>query len=130
MLAGSMAARAAAPPHPRIILQNGHTGAISAAAWTADSRFLVTGSGDGQLIVWDTAGRIVDRARIRTPLGAKMAYVESISVSPDGAGATIVEPYYTTDYDHPRAMKVAWRFGEDVDGQNLSKPKSPRASGG
>ncbi|MFN9376884.1 MAG: WD40 repeat domain-containing protein, partial [Novosphingobium sp.] len=36
---------------PRIVVQTGHAAPISAAAWTPDGKFLVTGSSDGQILV-------------------------------------------------------------------------------
>jgi hypothetical protein len=41
---------------PRIIVQNGHAAETSAAAWTADGLFLLTGSTDGQILLWDLPG--------------------------------------------------------------------------
>src|ERR1051326_3266449 len=42
---------------PRLILQTGHTGPITCLAFSSDGKFLVTGSEDHSMIVWNLAQR-------------------------------------------------------------------------
>ena len=40
---------------PELVLQTGHTGAINAIALSSDGRFLVSGSEDSTIKLWDIA---------------------------------------------------------------------------
>lgn len=108
-----------------IIVKDGHQATISAAAWSPDSRFIVTGSFGGQLILWNTNSLVIDRAKIDSPRGVNLAYVERIKVSLDGLSATAVQPFYDSDSTHVHAVQVTWRFGEANTSAGLEVP--PRA---
>jgi hypothetical protein len=115
--ASPAAAQATTPDQvqPRIIVQNGHAASISAAAWTADGKFLLTGSTDGQVLIWDLAGRIVNRIALG-PIGQR-TLVERILVTADGRGATVDELQFRDMWDNGVASEVwrrqyAFRFGD------------------
>ena len=86
------------PVKPRIVVQTGHAAAISAAAWTPDGKFLVTGSTDGQLLLWDLAGRIVSR----TALGSRgdRTVIAKIAPSSDGRSVAVEEIEFDDMYDN------------------------------
>lgn len=107
-LSGTVSAQAplASQSRPRIIVQNGHAAAISAAAWTADGKFLLTGSSDGQILLWDLAGRIV--SRIALDPGGDRTVVERIVPSADGRGAQIDEIWFRDMWDNGVGSEV-WR---------------------
>lgn len=96
----------ASEAQPRIIVQNGHAAEISAAAWTADGRFLVTGSTDGQILVWDLAGRIV--SRIALGPGQDRSIVDRIVIRPDGRSAQIDEIWFRDMWDNGVGSEL-WR---------------------
>ncbi len=60
------AARGAAAPSARIVVQSSNTGWFEVAAWTPDSRFLFTANGSSrELLLWDIERMvIVDRLRL------------------------------------------------------------------
>ncbi|MEO5938836.1 MAG: caspase family protein [Sphingomonas sp.] len=102
-------------PIARIILQYGHASPISAADWTPDGRFLVTGSTDGQLLVWDLAGHIVGQATLGSP--DDRAVVERIKVAADGQSVAIDELYFEDMWDNGVASEIhrrsyLYRFGD------------------
>ncbi|MEO5822788.1 MAG: hypothetical protein ABIT71_19965 [Vicinamibacteraceae bacterium] len=72
---------AQSPPLPRaeLVLQTGHTGSVNALALSQDGRFLVSGSDDVTLKIWDTATGNV----LRTLSGHDQA-VLAVAISPDG----------------------------------------------
>ena len=63
---------------PELVLQTGHTAPINAIALSGDGRFLVSGSDDNTLKVWDTSSGNV----LRTLYGHAQA-VMAIAISPD-----------------------------------------------
>lgn len=69
------------PPLPRaeLVLQTGHTGSVNALALSPDGRFLVSGSEDLTLKIWDTATGNV----LRTLSGHDQE-VLAAAISPDG----------------------------------------------
>jgi WD40 repeat protein len=69
------------PPLPRaeLVLQTGHTGSVNALALSPDGRFLVSGSEDVTLKIWDTATGNV----LRTLSGHDQP-VLTAAISPDG----------------------------------------------
>ena len=104
-----------ARPVARIILQYGHASPISAADWTPDGRFLVTGSTDGQLLIWDLAGHIVGQATLGSP--DQRTVVERIAVAPDGRTVAVDELYFEDMWDNGVASELhrrsyAYRFGD------------------
>ena len=72
---------AQSPPLPRaeLVLQTGHTGSVNALALSPDGRFLVSGSEDVTLKIWDTATGNV----LRTLSGHDQP-VLAAAISPDG----------------------------------------------
>jgi hypothetical protein len=99
----------------RVIIQTGHASPISAAAWTPDGRFLVTGSTDAELRVWDLGGRIVGRATLGSPNDRSV--VEKITVAPDGRTVTVSELYFKDMWDNGVASELrrrsyTYRFGD------------------
>ena len=72
---------AQSPPLPQaeLVLQTGHTGSVNALALSPDGRFLVSGSEDVTLKIWDTATGNV----LRTLSGHDQA-VLAAAISPDG----------------------------------------------
>lgn len=109
----------AALPEPiaRIVLQYGHASPISAADWTPDGRFLVTGSTDGQLLVWDLAGHIVGQATLG--LRDERTVVERITVAADGQSVAVDELYFEDMWDNGVASEIhrrsySFRFGDDA----------------
>src|SRR5215207_9239496 len=72
---------AQSPPLPRaeLVLQTGHTGSVNALALSPDGRFLVSGSEDLTLKIWDTATGNV----LRTLSGHDKS-VLAAAISPDG----------------------------------------------
>src|SRR3954447_20519145 len=69
------------PPLPQaeLVLQTGHTGSVNALALSPDDRFLVSGSEDVTLKIWDTATGNV----LRTLSGHEQS-VLGAAISPDG----------------------------------------------
>jgi len=69
------------PPLPQaeLVLQTGHTGSVNALALSPDGRFLVSGSEDVTLKIWDTATGNV----LRTLSGHEQS-VLAAAISPDG----------------------------------------------
>ena len=105
---------------PRIIVQTGHAAQISAAQWTPDGAFLVTGSTDGQLLVWDLAGRIVNRTALGP--GGDRTIVEKIVVAADGTGAQVDEIEFRDMYDNGVGSEVYRRHYTVVFGAERSAP--------
>ena len=72
---------AQSPPLPQaeLVLQTGHTGSVNALALSPDGRFLVSGSEDVTLKIWDTATGNV----LRTLSGHEQS-VLAAAISPDG----------------------------------------------
>src|SRR5690348_17324220 len=76
--------RGATPVNPEIMLQAGHDCLVGSAAWSPDSRFVVTVAqdcalDDRQAIVWEAAtGRVFDRFMLKEARGAEL------SINPDG----------------------------------------------
>jgi WD40 repeat protein len=66
-------------PRAELVLQTGHTGSVNALALSPDGRFLVSGSEDVTLKIWDTATGNV----LRTLSGHDQA-VLAAAISPDG----------------------------------------------
>lgn len=77
----STLAMAQSPPLPRaeLVLQTGHTASVNALALSPDGRFLVSGSEDVTLKIWDTATGNV----LRTLSGHDQP-VLAAAISPDG----------------------------------------------
>jgi len=71
--------RAAAGPAPRLLLQRGHDGPVTFAAFTADGDRLVTGGADSALKVWRFGDRVLLRA-----LHVHTVGVAAAALSPDG----------------------------------------------
>src|SRR5688572_16865491 len=69
------------PPQvpPELVLQTGHTGPINAIALSSDGRFLVSGSNDNTIRLWDMATGSV----LRTLVGHEKP-VLAVAVSGDG----------------------------------------------
>lgn len=106
---------------PRIIVQTGHASQISAAAWTSDGRFLLTGSTDGQLLMWDLAGRVVNRFTLGR--GGERTVVEAIRVLPGNAGAEVDEIEFRDMFDNGVASEVRRRrFAIDFGGTAVAPP--------
>ena len=104
-----------AEPVARTVLQYGHASPISAAGWTPDGRFLVTGSTDGQLLVWDLAGHIVDQATLGLP--EERTVVERIEVAQDGRSVAVDELFFEDMWDNGVASELhrrsyTYRFGD------------------
>ena len=89
---------------PRIVVQTGHAAPISAAVWMPDGKFLVTGSSDGQILVWDLAGRIISRTLLGS--GGERVVVEQIVVAPDGRSARVEEIQFRDMYDNGVGSEV------------------------
>ena len=104
----AQSAGAAAAVQPRIILQLGHAAPISAAAFTPDGRFLITGSSDRQLLVWDLAGRVVNRAPLPGGDHRGRAVVRRIKLSPDGRGAAIEQLLFRDVWDNGSESSEVW----------------------
>ena len=66
-------------PRAELVLQTGHTGPVGALALSPDGRFLVSGSEDTTLKIWDTATGNV----LRTLSGHDQS-VLAAAISPDG----------------------------------------------
>ena len=99
----------------RIIIQTGHASPISAATWTSDGRFLVTGSTDAELLVWDLAGHVIARASLGSPNDRSV--VKKITVATDGQLVTIEELYFKDMWDIGVASELhqrsyTYRFGD------------------
>ncbi|CAN5347006.1 hypothetical protein BH11PSE2_BH11PSE2_10480 [soil metagenome] len=106
-------AQASAQPsiEPRVILQNGHAGRVTAAGWTADSQYVMTGSWDRELLLWDLKGRIVDQAALP---GVVAGYMTVLLFQPRPGGATVqvnIEGFENPGRD-PRTYE--WTFGRGV----------------
>ena len=98
--------------HPRVILQTGHGGrAASSVAWTPDSQFVVTGSDDRQLIVWDRSGAIVDRVRL-PPNDWSSATVDALIARPDGVTAFGTSMPYSRTFTVFGPFTYDWTFGQ------------------
>ena len=61
----------------RIATLEGHTAAVSTAAWSKDGKHLATGGHDGKVLLWDAAGKYQARCENAGP-------VVALSWSPDG----------------------------------------------
>ena len=72
-------AQDAPQPRTELVLQTGHTGPVNALALSPDGRFLVSGSEDLTLKIWDTATGNV----LRTLSGHEKD-VLAVAISPDG----------------------------------------------
>ena len=72
-------AQGAPEPRAELVLQTGHTGSVNALALSPDGRFLVSGSEDLTLKIWDTATGNV----LRTLSGHDKS-VLAAAISPDG----------------------------------------------
>ena len=77
--ATSLVAQTSPLPRAELVLQTGHTGSVNALALSPDGRFLVSGSEDLTLKIWDTATGNV----LRTLSGHEKG-VLAAAVSPDG----------------------------------------------
>ncbi|XHS00090.1 hypothetical protein ACFB49_16860 [Sphingomonas sp. DBB INV C78] len=126
--AGAASQGSAQVAQPRIIVQNGHAAAISALTWTRDGKFVLTGSTDGQLLIWDLGGNIVDRIQLGNQ--RERTVVERISVNADGRGAEVVELKFEDMFDngvgsvlHRRTYSV--RFGDAVASQVSDEQVDP-----
>ena len=110
---GPARAQSPAPTQPRIILQTGHSRPVEAVAWTADSQFVITGSSDRQLLLWDLAGHVVDRVRL-PPLVAEYVGVEALELKPGGvlAYGTYVLPSHS--FAVLSRVSFDWTFGRSV----------------
>ncbi len=110
----------ASPPKrviARIIIQNGHASPISAAAWTPDGRFLLTGSTDAELLVWDLASHIVARANLGS--SSDRTVVERIGIAPDGRSVAIDEIWFKDMWDNGVGSELhrrsyTYRFGDSA----------------
>ena len=89
---------------PRIIVQNGHASPISAAAWTADGKALLTGSTDGQVLIWDLAGRIVNRITLGSR--GRRTVVEEIAATADGNSFAVTEIEFRDMFDNGVGSEV------------------------
>ena len=69
------------------MLQTGHTASVNALALSPDGRFLVSGSEDVTLKIWDTATGNV----LRTLSGHDQP-VMAVAISPDGRGSRPAAP--------------------------------------
>ena len=120
------AAPTSEPSPPKVVLQSGHAGAVTARAWTPDSRQVVTGGDDGQLILWDLEGRMIDRVRL--PPTDNLGPVERLAVWPDGRGVVAYAPQYTGSEHHMSRTEVSfgWTFGQDVATMLGRAPSLPR----
>ncbi len=106
------------PPNPvtaRIVIQTGHASAVSAVAWTSDGRFLVTGSTDSELRVWDLAGHVIARATLGSP--NDRSAVEKIVIAPDGRSVAVSELYFKDMWDNGIGSELhrrsyTYRFGD------------------
>jgi hypothetical protein len=79
---------------PRIVVQQSHADPVDAAAWTSDSRYLVSASaGDRSVILWDVErGVIVERLAFpifADPADFEPVRVVSIAMAPDDRGASL-----------------------------------------
>ena len=117
---GNTSVQAPIPVQTRIIVQSGHSAPISAAAWMPDGKFVLTGSTDGQLLVWDLAGRVVSRTQLGTR--GYRTIVERIVANPDGRGAMVDEIQFRDMYDNGVASEVHRRHYAVVFGQDRVEP--------
>ncbi len=135
VIAAGLATPAAAAPAggaltvPKAVVQVGHPSSITAAAWTPDGRFVLTGAGDAHILVWDMAGRIVDRHRLELPPGSRGLLASVSSIRIDGDRATAVVPYYATDFDHPAAFAFTWNLRTGAVAAPVAAPVPPRLLG-
>ena len=118
----------AVQPVARIILQYGHASPISAADWTPDGHFLVTGSTDGQLLIWDLAGHIVGQATLGS--SDQRTVVERIAVAPDGRTVAVDELYFEDMWDNGVASELhrrsyTYRFGDTAATQTAQTDPEP-----
>ncbi|NIJ06688.1 WD40 repeat protein [Sphingomonas vulcanisoli] len=83
----------AADLQPKLVLQTGHDGSVTAAAWSPDGRLLLTGGTDLAILVWDAvSGHLLsrdimplDRSRVPHSLDSEQSFnIARIIVSPDG----------------------------------------------
>lgn len=104
---------AAAPSSsPRLVLQTGHDGPVSAAAWSPDGRHVLTGGGDLAILVWSAAtGHLLsrdimpfDRTRVPNRNSEQDFFISRIIVSPDGKRFAS-----TIDFDYAQQHEtVVW----------------------
>ena len=114
---------AADPVRPRIILQTGHTSRITGAVWTPDSRFIVTGGFDRQLILWDLAGHIVDRATLSS-LGSGELEISEIKMAANGTGVS-ANALFANDEGGHSALTCNWTFGQAVTSECAFRARGP-----
>ena len=104
-----------------MVLQSGHAMAVTAAAWTPDSRFVVTGARDRQLLLWDTRGVVVGRTQL--PVGfAQSTVVDNVIADPDGRGAVAIAEVAGDDW--AKIVAYHWRFGQAA----LAEPSPPASA--
>ena len=129
LICGSIPADAQAP---RVIVQTGHMDQTTAWAWTADSRRIVTGGSDDQLILWDREGLIIDKVNLPQTAGLgklkrsesagtlHRGPVNSLTLSPDGSSVTALIPQYDKSFQKVEARSVTWIFGAGRTGPGVS----------
>jgi hypothetical protein len=124
LLAGAgSSARAAGPVVPKIVIQTGHPGGYAdVAAWTPDSRFVVTAQAQaGEILIWDGAnGTVVDRLHFEA-LTESPQKVAAMRATADGAmvltqasqrGDRAVIDTYRFDLATKTLVKTDERVGE------------------
>lgn len=109
---------------PKLVVQSGHSSRITAAAWTLNGKHVITGSTDGQILIWDLSGNIVEKIYLEDP--DKIVVVKDILVSSDGHSIKIDSFLFKNMYDNGAIESRIWyrsqgyRFGN----QTLSKISS------
>ena len=78
---GTAFALPANAPHPRLIVQTGHSDAITCVAFSPDAKTLASGSRDQTIRLWDTATGALKLTLRRT---GRSYPISAVAFSPDG----------------------------------------------
>ena len=112
-------------PSPRLVEQTPPLAAITASAWSSDSQRIAGGAVNGQVVVWNTDGEVIDRILLPLPNAADQVVVDTLVLGPS---RSMAQTWIVADQSGDLVCGVEYRWRPGISEAPIVRLVAPPAA--